>query len=89
MSIVMGSTQIIIILRTGSFSINSIATFLSAMLTGTFLAISIFTAKPPQTKQPKICTKNCEGYAIQTINASKDYILGPNTVSAVKNLDPQ
>lgn len=86
-SIVLSVSSLIIYYKNGLIDVNSTATFLSSMLIGLLLAIGIFTSEPPESKRSVIATESNDSYAIQTINASKDYILGSNTVSAVKNLD--
>ncbi|MCW4023443.1 MAG: ABC transporter ATP-binding protein [Candidatus Bathyarchaeota archaeon] len=86
-SVALGGAAGIIYYTSGSLSLNSTITSLSSMLIGALLAVCIFIVEPPKSKMTAITTESNSPYAIQTINASKDYILGANTVPAVKNID--
>jgi putative ABC transport system ATP-binding protein len=86
-SVVLGGSTGIICYTSGGISVNSTIIILSPVLIGVLLVVCIFTVEPPKSKSTEITTKGNGAYAIQTINASKDYILEANTVPAVKNID--
>jgi putative ABC transport system ATP-binding protein len=86
-SIVLSASSLLVYYKSGFIDVYATATFLSSITAGLLLAISIFTSEPQNNKRSIIATERNGSHAIQTINASKDYTLGPNTVSAVKSVD--
>jgi putative ABC transport system ATP-binding protein len=86
-SIVLSASSIIIYYENDLINVNLTATFLSSMLIGLLLAIDIFASETPENKRSAMATESNDSYAIQTINASKNYLLGSNAVPAVKNID--
>jgi putative ABC transport system ATP-binding protein len=87
MVIVLSISSAVIYYANGVIAVNSAATYLTSMLVGSLLAFGIFTSEPPKSIQAVMAEQSSDSYAIQTINASKTYLLGSNNVPAVKNLD--
>lgn len=87
LAIVLSASSITVYYSNGLIGVNSVTALLSSMLVGFLLAFGIFISEPPKNIQTVMATQSGGMYAIQTINASKDYILGSNIVPAVKNLD--
>jgi putative ABC transport system ATP-binding protein len=67
---------------------NSFLTLFAWMLLSAFLGLSVFKSDfTSQVPTQPATGADASSYAIQTINVAKDYVLGSNTVPAVKNLD--
>jgi putative ABC transport system ATP-binding protein len=72
----------------GQINLVSSVTLTVWLLLGFFMFISILkTPSPNQLFSSTTQPKETDLYAVQTINATKKYVLGPNIVSAVKDIN--